>query len=61
MLEDEGLEIGEYEVRNRYTVFDYSNKGSFIVTSSSPLSAKSGGNGGSGSSSGGYVPSTDLY
>ena len=57
MLEDEGLEVGEYELRTRNTLFDYSNCGSFIVTSSSPLSAKTGGNGGDG----GYVSSTDLY
>ena len=62
MLEDEGLEVGEYEVRTRKTLFDYSGRGSFIVTSSSPLSAKTGGSGSSGgSSSGGYVSSTELY
>ena len=63
MLEDEGLEVGEYEIRTRKTMFDYSGRGSFIATSSSPLSAKTGGNGGggSGSGSGGYVPSSDLY
>lgn len=61
MLEDEGLEVGEYEIRSRKTIFDYSGRGSFIATSSSPLSGKTGGNGTGGSTSGGYVSSTDLY
>ena len=52
MLEDEGLEVGEYEIRNRTTLYNYSNKGSFIATSSSPLSAKTGGSGSSGGSGG---------
>ena len=33
MLEDEGLEVGEYEISNRTTLYDYSTKGSFIATS----------------------------
>lgn len=61
MLEDEGLEVGEYEVRSKKTLFDYSGRGSFIATSSSPLGAKTGGSSSSGSSSGGYVSATDLY
>ena len=48
MLEDEGLEVGEYVALERKTLFDYSGRGSFIVTSSSPLSAKTGGSGGVG-------------
>ena len=52
MLEDEGLEVGEYEISNRKTLYDYSNKGSFIATSSSPLSSKTGGSGSSGGSGG---------
>ena len=61
MIEDEGLEVGEYEVRSIKTLFNYSNRGSFIATSSSPLAAKTGGSGSGGSSSGGYVSSSDLY
>ena len=61
MLEDEGLEVGEFELRERKSLFDFSGRGSFIATSSSPLSAKTGGSSSGGSSSGGYVSSTDLY
>ena len=60
MLEDEGLEVGEYVALERKTLFDYSGKGSFIATSSSPLSAKTGGSS-SGPSGGGFVSSTELY
>ena len=61
MLEDEGLEIGEYEIRNRKTLFDYSGRGSFIVTSSSPLGAKTGGSSGGSSSGGSSGSSGSLW
>ena len=35
--EDEGLEIGEYEVNKITTLYDYSNKGSYIICSSEML------------------------
>lgn len=50
MLEDEGLEVGEYQIATRNCLYDYSSNGSFIVTSSSPLSAKTGGGSGSNTS-----------
>ena len=43
MIEDEGLEVGEYQVVSKETIYDYSNKGCFIVASSNPISAKTGG------------------
>lgn len=49
MYEDEGLEIGEYEIKNKTTIYDYYNKGSYIVTSSNPLSSSNGGGETSGS------------
>ena len=61
MLEDEGLEVGEYEVRSRKIIFDYSGRGSFIATSSSPLGAKTGGSGGSGSGGSGGTHQGDLW
>lgn len=48
MLENEDFEIGEYILQNRTPVYDYENKGGYIVTSSDKLSTKySGGSGGS--------------
>ena len=35
--EDEELELGEYTIKNITTLYDYSNKGSYIVTTSEPL------------------------
>lgn len=61
MLEDEGLEVGEYELRTRKTLFDYSGRGSFIATSSSPLGAKTGGGSTPGGGSGGSGGSGDLW
>ena len=52
----ENLEVGEYIVENVKTIYDYNNKGGFIVASSSKLSpmiSPGGGSGGSGGSSGG--------
>lgn len=50
--QDEGLEVGEYRVNNIYNVFDYSNKGTYIATSSTclttPLGGGQGGSGGTG-------------
>lgn len=54
LMEDEGLEVGEYFVKNVINAYDFSTKGSFIVTSSTKLGASNGGQSG-GSSSG------DLY
>lgn len=49
---DENLEVGEYVVKNIQTIFDYSNTGGYIVTSSDKLSARNGGSsGGSGGNS----------
>ena len=72
MLEPEDFEIGEYILQNRTPLYDYDNKGGYIVTSSDKLSIKySGGSGGSGggSSSGsqstlykeGYVSGNGLW
>ena len=50
--EDEGLEVGEYRVNDIYNVYDYSNKGVYIATSSTclttPLGGSQGGSGGIG-------------
>ena len=50
----ENLEVGEYIVDNVQTIYDYNNKGGFIVASSSKLSpmTNTGGSGGSGGSGG---------
>ena len=37
MYEDEGLDTGDYELKSKTTLYDYTNKGSFIITSSEPL------------------------
>lgn len=34
---DEGLEVGEYEIANIYNIYDYSEKGTYIFTSSDML------------------------
>lgn len=38
MLENEDFEIGEYILQNRTALYDYENKGGYIVTSSDKLS-----------------------
>lgn len=43
MLEDEGLEVGEYMQNSVNVVYNYTRKGSYIVTSSAPLSTATGG------------------
>lgn len=43
---DENLEVGEYVVDSRETIFDYSNMGGFIVASSDKLTARNGGSSG---------------
>ena len=48
LMEDESLEVGEYIKSNLYTLYDYTNKGGYIITSSTPLSAQNGGSGGTG-------------
>lgn len=47
----ENLEVGEYIVDSVQTIYDYNNKGGFIVASSTKLSPM-GGSGGSGGSGG---------
>ena len=49
----ENLEVGEYIVENVQTIYDYNNKGGFIVASSSKLSPMVSQGGGSGGSGGG--------
>lgn len=51
MLEAEDFEIGEYILQNRTSLYDYENKGGYIVTSSDKLSIKYSGGSGSGGSS----------
>ena len=34
---EEGLEVGEYEIKNIYNIYDYSDKGTYIFTSSDML------------------------
>ena len=52
MLEHEDLEVGELIVKNRTTLYDYTNKGTFIVTSSDRLGMINGGSLSGGGSSG---------
>ena len=51
---DEGVEVGEYVVDNITTLYDYSNAGGYIATSSDKLSAKNGGSSGGSSSGNSY-------
>lgn len=37
LLEDEGLDTGEYEVKQINNLYDYESKGSYIITTSEPL------------------------
>lgn len=62
----ENLEVGEYVVENVKTIYDYNNKGGFIVASSSKLSPMisrgNGGNGGGTSSAGvDGTPSAKIF
>ncbi len=52
-LEDEGLEVGEYTVNNITEVYNYSNKGVYIATSSTCLTTPLGGGQGGGTGSNG--------
>ena len=54
MREDEGLECGEYILNKRNTLYNYFDKGSYILSSSTCLGAQNGGgsSGSSGSSNG---------
>ena len=63
----ENLEVGEYIVDNVQTIYDYNNKGGFIVASSSKLSpmiskgSGSGGGGGTSSSGVNGTPSAKIF
>lgn len=48
---EENFASGEYKLKKTETVYDYSNKGGYIITSSDLLGTKNGGSSGSGSSS----------
>lgn len=50
---NEGLECGEYEVKNITTLYDYQTKGTYIITSSDRLGVVS-----TGGSGGGEIPSS---
>ena len=56
----EDLEVGEYIVDKVKTIYDYNNKGGFIVASSSKLSPMINTGGGSGESGGSGGGSTDI-
>lgn len=47
---DEDLEVGEYIEKSRKTIFDYSEKGGYIVASSDKLMSRNGGSTGSNNS-----------
>lgn len=49
---DEGLEVGEYEIKNKWTVYDYQKKGSYIITARDRLGKIIPTSTGSGSGSG---------
>ena len=49
--EDEGVEVGEYRINDIMNVYDYSNKGLYIATSSTCLTTPLGGQGGQSSTS----------
>lgn len=55
MLEEEGLECGEYIIQNKSTIYDYNAKGSYIVATSTYLSTATGGSTGGGSTGGGSL------
>lgn len=52
LANNEGLEVGEYVVKNITNIYDYSNKGGYIVASSDKLTANNGGSSGSGEGNG---------
>lgn len=52
LLTPENLEVGEYVLKNIQTLYDYSGKGGYIVTSSDKLTAKNGGSSSGGSGGG---------
>lgn len=51
LMEDEGLEVGEYFVKNIINGYDFNNKGSFVLASSTKLGVNNGGQEGGGGSS----------
>lgn len=55
---DEGLEVGEYEIKNIYNLYDYKNKGTYIFTSSDMLGVSDDKRPTSGSDSGNSGGST---
>lgn len=59
MLENENLEVGELIVKNITTLYDYSNKGMYIVSASDRLGAITGGS--SGGSTGGNSSTDKFY
>lgn len=70
LLETEDLEVGELKAQQIYTAYDYKNKGSYFLTSSTRLGMINGGSSdGGGSSSGnqsnlykdGYMSMLGLY
>ena len=50
--EDEGLEVGEYRINNIMNVYDYSNRGVYIATSSTCLTTPVAGQNGEGGQGG---------
>ena len=52
LANNEGLEVGEYVVKNITNIYDYSNKGGYIVASSDKLTANNGGSSGGGEGNG---------
>lgn len=63
IMTPENLEVGEYVVVSRQTIYDYNGKGGYIVASSEKLTAKNGGSlptpNGDGFSKG--IPSAKLF
>lgn len=51
MQQVEDIEVGEYQIHSRETIYNYANNGGYIVTSTTKLSSDNGGSG-SGSGSG---------
>ena len=52
-LIEEGLEVGEYVVKNKTTLYDFNNKGAYIIASGDMIGNTSFGEGSSGGTSGG--------
>lgn len=60
-MEDEGLELGEYQIGLIHNVYDYTNKGSYIITSSEMLGISNETRGSSANGGGGGdTPSYDY-